>query len=107
MAPRLSPSSVVTAFGVLAAGLIIRFIVLLCIHRRRMRDLVNTAIFGHSAYDTNNPQPKPPWDPIFGNLPIMGKASAAFPPRTHPHAFPHWIRQQHPDLPPVFYLDLW
>ncbi|KAL8669554.1 MAG: hypothetical protein Q9168_005862 [Polycauliona sp. 1 TL-2023] len=51
--------------------------------------------------------PKPPWNFIFGNLPTMGKASAAFPPRCHPHYFPHWIRQQYPELPPVFYVDLW
>ncbi|KAI4256250.1 MAG: hypothetical protein L6R42_006327 [Xanthoria sp. 1 TBL-2021] len=90
MAPDFNSGSVATAFGVLGAGFLIRFIVLLYIHRRRMRDL-----------------PKPPWNPIFGNLPTMGKASAAFPPRTHPHAFPHWIRQQHPELPPVFYVDIW
>ncbi|KAI4276166.1 MAG: hypothetical protein L6R38_005734 [Xanthoria sp. 2 TBL-2021] len=90
MALTLNLSSVATALGVLGAGLIIRFIVLLYVHRRRMRDL-----------------PKPPWSPIFGNLPVLGKASAAFPPRAHPHAFPHWIRQQHPELPPVFYIDIW
>ena len=38
---------------------------------------------------------------------MFGKAAAAFPPQAHPHAFPHWIRQQHPELPPVFYVDIW
>ncbi|KAL8735163.1 MAG: hypothetical protein Q9166_001039 [cf. Caloplaca sp. 2 TL-2023] len=37
----------------------------------------------------------------------MGKAAAAFPPRTHPHTFLHWMRQHYPELPPVFYIDLW
>ncbi|KAL9628282.1 MAG: hypothetical protein Q9204_005985 [Flavoplaca sp. TL-2023a] len=90
MAPNLNLRSVATALGVLGAGLIIRFIVQLYTHRRRMRHL-----------------PKPPWNPIFGNLPTFGKAAAAFPPLAHPHAFPHWIRQQYPELPSVFYVDIW
>ncbi|KAL8702593.1 MAG: hypothetical protein Q9201_004225 [Fulgogasparrea decipioides] len=90
MPPKLDSSSFVTAFAVLVAGLIIKFLVALFVHRRRMRNL-----------------PKPPWHPLFGNLLTMGKAAAAFPPDAHPHLFPSWLRKQYPELPPVFYVDLW
>ncbi|KAL8685884.1 MAG: hypothetical protein Q9218_007489, partial [Villophora microphyllina] len=52
-------------------------------------------------------KPKPPWHPIFGNLITMGKAAAAYPPNTHPHMYPHWLRKQFPELGSVFYIDVW
>ena len=52
-------------------------------------------------------KPKPPWHPIMGNVMTMGEVAAAFPPSAHPHMFTHYLRQKYPDMPPVFYLDLW
>ena len=106
MAPNFSLSSLTTILGVLGASLIIQFLVQLYNHRRRIRDWVSSATL-RKVHGTNGYQPKPPWNPILGNLPTLGKAEAAFPPQVHPHAFPHWIRQQYPELPPVFYLDIW
>lgn len=37
----------------------------------------------------------------------MGKVTAAFPPYTHPTILLHWLIRQHPELPPVFYIDVW
>ncbi|KAL8972201.1 MAG: hypothetical protein Q9197_002891 [Variospora fuerteventurae] len=37
----------------------------------------------------------------------MAKATAAFPPTTHPTVLLRWLMQKHPELSPVFYLDLW
>ncbi|KAL8828580.1 MAG: hypothetical protein Q9170_006540 [Blastenia crenularia] len=37
----------------------------------------------------------------------MAKAATSFPPNAHPHIYPHWIRQQYPELPPVFVIDVW
>ncbi|KAI4204793.1 MAG: hypothetical protein LQ350_000859 [Teloschistes chrysophthalmus] len=90
MAAKLQLLSLVTAVGVLVAGLVIKFLVALYFHRQRMSKL-----------------PKPPWHPIFGNLITMGKAAASYPPNTHPHMFPHWLRQHFPDLGPLFYIDVW
>ncbi|KAL8957203.1 MAG: hypothetical protein Q9193_005466 [Seirophora villosa] len=91
MATASNLNSIAIACAVLLAGLFIRFLVLLFLHRRRMRNL-----------------PKPPtWHPVFGDLLTMGKATAAFPPYTHPTILLHWLIRQHPELPPVFYIDVW
>ncbi|KAL8801108.1 MAG: hypothetical protein Q9182_004701 [Xanthomendoza sp. 2 TL-2023] len=90
MDPTRAVSSLTTAAGVLILAFVIRFLILLYTRRQRMRGL-----------------PKPPWSPIFGNLRVLGEATAASPPKTHPHVFLHWIRQRYPDLPPIFYLDIW
>ncbi|KAL8647513.1 MAG: hypothetical protein Q9210_005515 [Variospora velana] len=37
----------------------------------------------------------------------MAKATAALPPATHPMILQQWVMQQHPEIPPVFYVDVW
>ncbi|KAI4195282.1 MAG: hypothetical protein LQ346_003485 [Caloplaca aetnensis] len=102
--------SIGTSFAVLLVGLVARSLVALYLNRRRLRDLVSIRNASKSALSSlpDNLQPKPSsWHPVFGNILTMGKAVAAFPPNAHPHLFLNWIRQQHPGLPPVFYMDLW
>ncbi|KAL8951786.1 MAG: hypothetical protein Q9222_002256 [Ikaeria aurantiellina] len=83
MAPSLNLGSIATALAVVLAGLLFRFLAILYNHRRRMRDL-----------------PKPPWHPILGNLPTLGKATAAFPPRAHPHC------TRNPDYGAIIFGDM-
>ena len=51
-------------------------------------------------------QPRPPFNPIFGNLIALGKVASALPPSIHPHCYARFIRKRY-NLPAVFYLDLW
>ncbi|KAL9587837.1 MAG: hypothetical protein Q9203_003350 [Teloschistes exilis] len=106
MAAKLHLLSVVTAVGVLVAGLAIKFLVTLYFHRQRMSKLV-PFVPSSIHKETDVFQPKPPWHPMFGNLITMAKAAAAYPPNAHPHAFPHWLRQHFPELGPLFYIDVW
>ena len=51
-------------------------------------------------------QPKPPWNPLLGNIITMGKLVASLPPNIHPHTFVHYLQEKY-DLPDIFYLDTW
>jgi sterigmatocystin biosynthesis cytochrome P450 monooxygenase len=49
----------------------------------------------------------PPHHPFLGHLPLVAKIMGKLPSDIHGHVLPHRIRQECPDLSPVFYIDTW
>jgi cytochrome P450 len=49
----------------------------------------------------------PPWNPIFGHLAFCNKLTSSLPKDAHPNYLPAMIRQELPDLGPVYYVDTW
>ena len=48
-----------------------------------------------------------PWSPFSGHIIALGNALSKLPPDIHGHWFPDALRRTNPDLPPLYYLDLW
>ena len=53
------------------------------------------------------PKPMPPYNPVFGHLPVVAKVMSKLPSDSHNQYLPGLLRQAHPDLGPNFYMDTW
>ena len=49
----------------------------------------------------------PPHHPLFGHLLLANNVMSKLPRNAHPQYFPGQVKQVHPDIGPVFYLDMW
>lgn len=78
-----------------AAILIVRFLVKLINHRRMFQRLQRQGL------------PMPPHDFLLGHLGLAAKIAKTLPSDFHGHYLAGEIRRAYPDLPAVFYLDLW
>ena len=48
-----------------------------------------------------------PWSPLAGHVLALGDALSRLPSDIHGHWFPDALRRENPNLPPVYYLDMW
>ncbi|UQC81363.1 AflN/verA/monooxygenase [Colletotrichum lupini] len=78
-----------------AAILIVRFLVKLINHRRMFQRLQRQGL------------PMPPHNFLLGHLGLAAKIAKTLPSDFHGHYLAGEIRRVYPDLPAVFYLDLW
>ncbi|KAI9743461.1 MAG: hypothetical protein M1818_002773 [Claussenomyces sp. TS43310] len=79
----------------MALAAITVFLVKLLRHRRRMLTLRKQGL------------PMPPYNAIFGHLLFMANIARKLPSDSHGHYLPTEIRRALPELPPIFYLDIW
>ena len=62
-------------------------------------------LYRHAFADCQKPMP--PYNPIFGHLPVVAKIMSKLPSDSHNQYLPGLLRQAHPDLGPNFYMDTW
>lgn len=91
----LSISTIVQAAVMFGAILLVRFLIKLIKHRQRFRQLQRQGL------------PMPPHNFILGHLKLAAKIAKTFPNDFHGHYLASEIRRAYPELPSVFYLDLW
>ncbi|KAK8006023.1 hypothetical protein PG991_012320 [Apiospora marii] len=88
-------STVVRLIATICAIAILRFATKLVKHRRRFARLQRQGY------------PMPPHSFLFGHIGIVTKLTKKWPRDFHGHYLAAELRDRYPELPPVFYLDLW
>lgn len=98
------------AAAVLLLGALGRFLISLYKARRMIIKLKNQGLVNSVDWvscRSNGEQRMPPHHPIFGHLLVARDRLSQFPSDAHPLHLPVQIRRKHPEVGPVFYIDLW
>ncbi|KAK8093495.1 hypothetical protein PG997_000180 [Apiospora hydei] len=94
-APFPRATTILRLLGTICAVAVLRFVAKLIKHRRNFARLRRKGF------------PMPPHSFLLGHLGLVAKLTKGWPRDFHGHYIAAEIRDRYPELPPVFYLDLW